>query len=155
MFTETIQWHELPQDGLPDSEMTVLVIVEGEAEATTAFYDEGEWRDAGSAMCFDDPVLRWAHLPGGERNSQDDGPLTCVSGGPIIGIQTGGKMLVRPVEAEERARPLLRAMREDHDCAQLVGAWPSIGITRDYRRATVDQVAAALTREGVPFVIAQ
>lgn len=78
--------------------------------------------------------------------------LTCISGGPLIGAQTGGKILVWDVPNEHRSHPLVAALLADSECGQVVAAWPGLGFTRDYRKATVDQVCAALDREGKAYV---
>ena len=59
MKTETITWHEIPADGLPDSDITVLVAVyfppdpdaAGDTaliEACSAWWSGEHWIDAGS-----------------------------------------------------------------------------------------------------------
>lgn len=78
--------------------------------------------------------------------------LTCISGGPLIGAQTGGKFLVWDVPREHRSQRLVAALLADGECGQVVAAWPGMGYTRDYRKATLDQVCAALDREGKAYV---
>jgi hypothetical protein len=80
-------------------------------------------------------------------------PITCISGGPFIGVQTGGKHMVRAVVGGERLDSLVAAFIKDIDLKQMALAWPSIGISRDYRKATTSQVCAALTKEGVEHVM--
>lgn len=91
------------------------------------------------------------------RPSGDSVPmqaLTCISGGPIIGVQTGGKVLVWDVPAENRrCSPFVAAMLADPECEQLIVGYPRIGYTRDYRKATVDQVCQALDRERKAYVV--
>jgi hypothetical protein len=78
--------------------------------------------------------------------------VTCISGGPFTFAATGAGFLVRPVSIEERSSAKVAAFIADEDCSQMVLAWPTYGLTRDYRKATVDQVCAALEKEGKPFV---
>lgn len=79
-------------------------------------------------------------------------PLTVISGGPFIGVQTGGKVMVRSAAPEERAWPIVAAFLSDSDCGQMVAAWAGLGITRDYRKATIEQVCASLDQEGTLYV---
>ncbi len=74
MRLETITWHDLPADGLPDSDTTVLVSYqmadEPDAVDTWPGWWSGEhWMDAatGDRMERDGlrRVLRWADMPGG------------------------------------------------------------------------------------------
>ena len=57
MKTETLTWHELPQDGMPDAEITVQVEVrdpEGSGtECWPAFWGGERWIDAATGMPID------------------------------------------------------------------------------------------------------
>ena len=75
MRTESITWHDLPADGLPDAEISVLVAYKlaGETEVDTwpAWWSGEHWIDAstGDRMERDGrcKVLRWSDMPiGGE-----------------------------------------------------------------------------------------
>lgn len=79
-------------------------------------------------------------------------PLTCISGGPFVGVGTGGKCLVTEGEGL-MGDPMVAAFMANADCGQMVLAYPTLGITRDLRKATVEQVCAALTREEKQFVV--
>jgi hypothetical protein len=72
MKTETIQWHELPQDGMPDADITVLAEVrapEGADDGTEvwpAFWSGERWLDAGSGWHIEcSRVVAWADQPAG------------------------------------------------------------------------------------------
>jgi hypothetical protein len=71
MKTETIHWHELPADGLPDADMVVLAEVRDcDAPDTTevwpAFWSGERWVDCGSGWPIDaGRVVAWADQPAG------------------------------------------------------------------------------------------
>ena len=59
MKTETITWHELPADGLPDADLTVLMQVNDcdglpATEVWQGWWTGDDWLDAATAM----PVAR-------------------------------------------------------------------------------------------------
>lgn len=66
MKTETINWHELPQDGMPDAEATVLVSTD-EREVDAGYFDGSNWRWCASGGLIDSKVLAWAEMPEGVR----------------------------------------------------------------------------------------
>lgn len=63
MKTETITWHELPQDGMPDAEAALLLDVG--AAVGEGWWDGENWRWAGSGGQVDAEVIAWALLPEG------------------------------------------------------------------------------------------
>lgn len=68
MKTETITWHELPQDGRPDSDTTVLAEItqdDGSTDVHPAWWDGEEWRDCAQGWPLDTSVVAWAHVPAG------------------------------------------------------------------------------------------
>lgn len=69
MKTEQITWHELPADGMPDAEITVLAQVkqpDGSTEVWPAFWSGERWVDCGSGWALpDDGVVAWADQPAG------------------------------------------------------------------------------------------
>lgn len=62
MKTESITWHELPQDGMPDAEETVLI--SSATEVDQGWFDGVDWRLCESGGVADG-VLAWAKLPEG------------------------------------------------------------------------------------------
>ena len=80
MKTETIIWHELPADPLPDDDITVLALlldVDGEAECWPAHRQGEHWIDCGSGGPLDSAgyqVLAWADMPVGGRPELDVAP---------------------------------------------------------------------------------
>jgi len=71
MKTETITWHELPADGMPDAELTVLAEIRNpdETDATEvwmAFWSGERWVDAATGMHIGTHrVVAWADQPAG------------------------------------------------------------------------------------------
>ena len=72
MRTETITWHELPQDGMPDADTTVLVAYvagDGEQDTWPAWWSGEHWIDASTGDRLERNgrarVLAWAHMPSG------------------------------------------------------------------------------------------
>ena len=73
MRTETITWYELPADGVPDADTTVLVAFkfndEPEVDTWQAWWSGEHWMDTatGDRMERDGTlqVLAWAHMPAG------------------------------------------------------------------------------------------
>lgn len=80
-------------------------------------------------------------------------PLTCISGGPMVFGLTRGKFYVRGVTTVEMGTPLIRALVDEEAIQQMVIAFPEAGLTRDYRKASVEQVCAALKKERKKFRI--
>ena len=75
MKTETITWHELPADGLPDAEITVMMeVLFAEGTETWPGWWSGErWIEAESGTATDvlcGQVLAWADMPAGSRASR-------------------------------------------------------------------------------------
>jgi hypothetical protein len=64
MKTETITWHELPQDGMPDADTTVLVSTTEQA-VDTGYFDGDDWRWCESGGLVAEPVQAWAEMPVG------------------------------------------------------------------------------------------
>jgi len=73
---ETIQWHILPDGGMPDCETTVLVgfiSVDGPEHGDTwpAWWDGAHWIDASTGdqmeRCHRNKVLAWCDMPAGSR----------------------------------------------------------------------------------------
>ena len=64
MKTETITWHELPQDGMPDAEITVLISTKVNG-VDTGFYDGALWRWCESGGIVAESVQAWADVPQG------------------------------------------------------------------------------------------
>lgn len=60
--SEIIEWVK-PDEMLPDSDDTVLVIQGGDAEVFLGFFDNGRWKDADGFMLND--VIFWANMPEG------------------------------------------------------------------------------------------
>lgn len=76
MKTEQITWHELPADGMPDSQITVLVefIRADEPEhgdTWPAWWDGDHWIDASTGDQMErggrNKVLAWCDMPAGSR----------------------------------------------------------------------------------------
>ena len=74
MDTETINWHQLPSDGLPDADMNVLLQIsfpdggrDGEAsEVWPGWLDAGHFVDASSGRPVPlARVMAWADMPAG------------------------------------------------------------------------------------------
>lgn len=62
MKTETITWHELPDDGMPDADETVLI--SSSTEVDQGWFDGADWRlceSGGLAV----GVKAWAKVPEG------------------------------------------------------------------------------------------
>ena len=64
MKRELIEWHELPQDGMPDAELTVLLSA-ADAGVDTGFFDGTTWRWCESGGVVAEPVQAWAEVPVG------------------------------------------------------------------------------------------
>lgn len=64
MKQETITWYELPQDGMPDAETSVLVN-NSEGDVDTGFFDGAMWRWCESGGYVAGVVLAWADKPVG------------------------------------------------------------------------------------------
>jgi hypothetical protein len=76
MKTETITWHELPADGMPDSDISVLAAFvhtaePGHTDTWVAWWDGEHWIDAsnGDPMERDGAhrVVAWADQPAGPQ----------------------------------------------------------------------------------------
>ena len=69
MKTETIQWHELPADGMPDAETTVLLEVRdldgSGSDVVTGWLAESGWVDIAAWPIKPERVVAWAEMPGG------------------------------------------------------------------------------------------
>ena len=78
--------------------------------------------------------------------------LTCISGGPLVGSQTGGVLLVWEVPETHPMTPLEAALLADPGCQRLIATWPTKGYTRDYRKAPFEEVCAALDRVGTAYL---
>jgi hypothetical protein len=71
MKTEQIQWHELPADGLPDADLTVLLEVRdcddpGNTEVWPGFWSGERWVDCSSGWPIGaERVVAWADQPAG------------------------------------------------------------------------------------------
>lgn len=71
MKIETITWHELPADGLPDADLTVLVEARDIDDPTATevwpgFWSGERWVDCASAWPIaNDRVVAWADQPSG------------------------------------------------------------------------------------------
>lgn len=71
MKTEIITWHELPADGMPDADITVLAEVRNPDEPDTtevwpAFWSGERWVDCGSGWPIEaERVVAWADQPAG------------------------------------------------------------------------------------------
>jgi len=72
MKTEQIQWNELPADGLPDADITVLAEIRNPdgaddgTEVWPAFWSGERWVDAGSGYPIQGRrVVAWADVPAG------------------------------------------------------------------------------------------
>lgn len=82
MRTETITWHDLPADGLPDSDITVLLAVHyppdpdavlqpASVETCMGWWAGDRWLDASSGGGVEHDgarVLAWADMPVGVQN---------------------------------------------------------------------------------------
>lgn len=64
MKTETITWHELPADGMPDAELTVLISTERDG-VESGWFDGTDWRWCESGGIVAEPVQAWAEMPEG------------------------------------------------------------------------------------------
>lgn len=60
MKTETITWHELPQDGMPDADDTLLL--ETEDCVAEGWWDGEVWRWAESGGPVKQCVIAWAPM---------------------------------------------------------------------------------------------
>jgi len=72
MKIEQITWHELPQDGMPDSDITVEAEIEqddGSTEVHPAWWCGKQWRDAAQGWPLGRRVVAWAHVPAGTRGT--------------------------------------------------------------------------------------
>ena len=75
MKTETITWHELPTDGLPDAEITVQIEIlqaDGSTETWPGWWAGERWIDAVSGTAVEvlgGVVVAWADVPAGSRAS--------------------------------------------------------------------------------------
>lgn len=79
--------------------------------------------------------------------------LTVIFGGPLFEVTSGGKRVVVEVsKSSQRDNPLVKLFAGMQELDQMVIASASMGYTADFRRAAVDQVCAALEKEGVPFM---
>jgi|GEM_PF-4562974 len=78
-------------------------------------------------------------------------PITCISSGPLVRSLNGGKYIIRNVPDDERQTPLVAAFLEDDEVAQMVVASPTVGVVRDYRKASLDAVYACETDLGTRF----
>lgn len=70
MKTETITWHELPADGLPDADLTVLLEVRDPDETDTTevwpgWWSGERWVDADGWPIGAERVVAWADVPAG------------------------------------------------------------------------------------------
>jgi len=70
MKTEQITWHELPADGMPDAEITVLAEIRqldgNSTEVWPAWWGGERWIDASSGWHIDSGrVVAWADQPAG------------------------------------------------------------------------------------------
>jgi hypothetical protein len=69
MKTETIQWHEVTTDPLPDAEITVLMQIrdfDGDStEVITGWLGEQHWCDITGYPIQPQRVLAWADVPAG------------------------------------------------------------------------------------------
>jgi hypothetical protein len=69
MKTETIHWHELPADGMPDAEITVLAEItqpQGGTEVWPAFWSGERWIDCSLGWPIEPGrVVAWADQPAG------------------------------------------------------------------------------------------
>lgn len=86
MHTETITWNELPADGLPDSDITVLLavryppdhdaVLQPEAvETCMGWWSGTRWLDAssgGDVECAGARALAWADMPAGLENDRSN-----------------------------------------------------------------------------------
>lgn len=64
--TETIDWHPLATEGPPDSDIAVLMTLEGDSEPTWPGWWDGErWIDATTAAPVGSIVTAWSHMPKG------------------------------------------------------------------------------------------
>ena len=77
MQTETITWHQLPADGMPDAEITVLISFlasDGCADTWPGWWSGEHWIDASTGDRIERPrndghharVLAWADMPTGQ-----------------------------------------------------------------------------------------
>lgn len=67
MYSETINWHELPQDGLPDTSLPLLAKLSTDnlLAVISALFDDGRWIAIETGCVIDKPVLAWADMPEG------------------------------------------------------------------------------------------
>lgn len=79
MKTDTITFHELPGDGMPDADLSVLLEVRtpddpGATEVWPGFWSGERWIDAGSGWPIDaSRVVAWADQPEGTLNDSISG----------------------------------------------------------------------------------
>ena len=64
MKQETINWHELPRDGMPDAEAAVLICT-SEGTVDSGFLDGHMWRWCESGGYVTGVVMGWAEMPVG------------------------------------------------------------------------------------------
>ena len=64
MKSEVIAWYELPADGMPDAETTVLVSPEC-GEVTLGWWDGEDWRYCENGGTVEQTVRAWADVPVG------------------------------------------------------------------------------------------
>ena len=73
MKTETLTWHELPQDGMPDADTTVLGEVRrvddpDTTEVWPAFWSGERWVDCSSGWPIEAArMVAWADQPAGTK----------------------------------------------------------------------------------------
>lgn len=68
--TETITWNVLPDDGMPDAEITVQLTIERADDADEVWpgwWDGEQWIDAASACRVAGRVVSWSDMPAGSR----------------------------------------------------------------------------------------
>lgn len=68
MRTETLHWHELPDDGMPDADSTVMLDIaydDGEALTWPGWWDGTHWRDASTGDIVRGKVAGWSDMPAG------------------------------------------------------------------------------------------
>lgn len=75
MKTETLTWHELPADGMPDADITVMLEVlppdgtdENDTETWPGWWSGERWLDAQNGWPIAaQRVVAWADMPAGSR----------------------------------------------------------------------------------------
>ncbi len=67
MYTEIINWHELPQDGLPTACLPLLAKIDTDnlLSVIPALYDAGSWISIETGQVISQPVRAWADMPEG------------------------------------------------------------------------------------------